>query len=86
MDIVDSKKINLIIKCPHCEDFIEIEVLNCKIFRHGVFKNNGQNIPPHSSKANCDSYITNNLIYGCGKPFKIIVDGDKYIVEICDYI
>ena len=44
------------------------------------------NYNPHANKYLCDYYIYNNLIYGCGKPFKIIVNGEKLIVEICDYI
>ena len=75
-----------IIICPHCNEFIIIEKLNCGIFRHGIFKENGQQIPPHSSKEHCDNYINNGVIYGCGKPFKIILKNDIYTVEICDYI
>lgn len=81
-----SDNLNLIITCPHCNDPILIDQLNCKIFRHGVLKINGEQINPHSSKSECDNYITNNLIYGCGKPFIIIETGDNYKVEICDYI
>jgi hypothetical protein len=75
--------LNLIVTCPHCNIPIIIDELNCKIFRHGVFKNTNQQINPHASKIECDDYITNDLIYGCGKPFKII---DNNNVEICDYI
>ncbi len=77
----------LIINCPHCDGSIIIIELNCKIFRHGVFKNTGNQIGPHSSKEECDQYIKQNLIYGCGKPFQIIEDNDnKYKAVICDYI
>ena len=75
--------INLIITCPHCNDPIIIDQLNCKIFRHGVFKNTNQQINPHSTKLECEYYLINDLIYGCGKPFQII---DNNIVQICDYI
>ena len=81
-----SEKFNLIISCPHCSDPILIDQLNCKIFRHAVLKNNGKQINPHASKLECDNYITNNLIYGCGKPFIIIESENEYKVEICDYI
>ena len=81
-----SNKINLIITCPHCNDLILIDQLNCKIFRHGIFKNTNQQINPHSSKSECDHYITNNLIYGCGRPFRIIESENNFTVEICDYI
>ena len=81
-----DKSLKPIIQCPHCNDFIVIQELNCCIFRHGIFKETGQQINPHANKYLCDYYIYNNLIYGCGKPFKIIVNGEKLIVEICDYI
>ena len=71
-------------KCPHCH--IDIEVLknqiNCKIFRCGIFKNSCKQIPPHTKKLECDRLVKENLIYGCGKPFKF--NGKK--IEICGYI
>ncbi len=33
-----------IVLCPHCMEYIEILELNCKIFRHGVFKDSGKQI------------------------------------------
>ena len=63
-----------------------IEELNCRIFRHGVFIKTNEQIPPHSSKKECEYYIKNNLIFGCGKPFKIIEVNNKLIPEICGYI
>jgi hypothetical protein len=84
---MSNNKINLVINCPHCNDLILIEELNCKIFRHGVIKSTNQQINPHASKAECDNMILNNLIYGCGKPFKInIIDNINFKAEICDYI
>jgi sarcosine oxidase delta subunit len=74
----------LIIICPYCNEIIIIEELNCCIFRHGVLKTNMEQINPHSSEEKCKYYINNNLIYGCGKPFKINVD--NLTVEKCDYI
>jgi len=77
----------IIVLCPHCEEYIEVLKLNCCIFRHGVFKHNGKQIDPHCKKDLCDKYINENLIYGCGKPFKIIKDENgNFIPEICDYI
>jgi len=77
-----ENKLNIVVNCPHCNDLIIIEQLNCKIFRHGVLKSNNTQIDPHMSKKDCDDYINNNLIYGCGKPFKIIENK----TEICGYI
>lgn len=76
----------MIINCPHCNEYIEIIELNCGIFRHGVYKSNDEQIDPHLSKENCDYLFNNNLIYGCSKPFQIIIDENKIEVKICDYI
>ncbi len=76
-----------IIICPHCDYLVSIEKLNCGIFRHGIMKNTGKQIDPHTNKTICDELKSQNLIYGCGKPFQIIVDqSGKYTISICDYI
>ena len=90
-----------IFNCPHCNGIIIVEKLNCGIFRHGIFISNGQQIPPHEKKELCDYYAEHQLIYGCGKPFRIIQKipndkivetnetdetDDKYFIEICEYI
>ena len=78
---------NIFLSCPHCNLFVHIEQINCGIFRHGVFKINGTQINPHASKESCDFYVKNDLILGCGKPFKIIQNqDDTFIAVICDYI
>lgn len=88
----DTNTVNLVVECPHCKEPVLIEKLNCCIFRHGVLKNNEKQIEPHASKDLCDYYVKNDLIYGCGKPFKVILnensinDDDKLIAVICDYI
>ena len=84
--------VDLVVECPHCGDPILIEKLNCCIFRHGVFKENGSQMDPHTPKKLCDYYVEKELIIGCGKPFKIIKnvnsknDDDKFVAIICDYI
>lgn len=72
-------------KCPHCDENIIIlqKDINCGIFRHGVFKNSMVQLNPHASKDECDRVLKENLIYGCGKPFRIT--HDKKLI-ICDYI
>jgi len=77
---------NIISVCPHCKDYVLIEQLNCKIFRHGSIKLTGQQIPPHSNKQICDYLYKNNLIYGCGKPFEIIINNNSLETRVCDYI
>jgi hypothetical protein len=61
-----------ILACPHCQEYVIIEKLNCGIFRHGIYKRNGKQIPPHSSKEICDNLIKTNTIYGCGKHQNIL--------------
>lgn len=78
---------NIFVTCPHCSDFILIEQINCAIFRHAILKSNGQQINPHETEENCNYLIKNDLIFGCGKPFRIITnDINMYIAIICDYI
>ena len=74
--------------CPHCSDIIQIDPkeLNCRIFRHAVFKHNGQQLDPHAKKEECERVYQEKLIYGCGKPFKISkIDGTETISK-CDYV
>lgn len=79
-----------IIECPHCKEMVIIEKLNCGIFRHGIFKQSGKQMDPHAPKEICDQYIKNKQIYGCGKPFRIVVleeSGTATVqVETCEYI
>ena len=78
---------NIVIQCPHCGIYTELIKLNCRIFRHGVFKSNGKQIDPHCKKELCDKYVRDDLIFGCGKPFKIVEDScGNFIPIICDYI
>ncbi len=81
---------NFVVECPHCKEPVLIEQVNCAIFRHGVQKDNFQQIGPHASKEECVNFINNNLIYGCGKPFKLEKNYDNkennYVAVICDYI
>jgi hypothetical protein len=80
----------LIIKCPHCEDYIIIKKINCGIFRHGVVIKTGKQMDPHACKKLCDHYSKKKCIYGCGKPYQIIEEKEKeegkYTAIICDYI
>ena len=74
----------LILECPNCENFIQIykKDINCKIFRHAVYKHNGESIDPHSSKEIIEEFKEKEIIYGCGIPLKYI--DNKLIV--CGYI
>jgi hypothetical protein len=70
------------VKCPHCDVTIQIIEVNCAIFRCGQYKNTGKQLNPHASKELCDSVFAQGLIFGCGKPFKLI----NGLAEKCDYI
>jgi len=72
--------------CPNCKEYFLMKKLNCGIFRHGIFIANRTQIDPHCPKDVCDYYTKNNLIYGCGKPFRVIIINNKFEAEICDYI
>ena len=77
----------IIVTCPHCNCLVVIEKLNCCIFRHGILKSNGTQIPPHLNKEECDRLSANNLIEGCGKPFFVKKDENNlYFAKVCEYI
>ena len=78
----------IVVFCPHCNNVIQIyrNEINCAIFRHGVFKQTGIQMNPHLPKIVCDILISRDLIFGCGKPFKLTKDNENYKAEICDYI
>jgi len=81
-----------VVECPHCHLLVWIEAVNCAIFRHGVFRDTHDQVPPHASKTECDDLVARDLIVGCGKPFRVAtVDGDananaNAIAVVCDYI
>lgn len=96
--ITDSTTNNYIFKCPHCDLLIEVptDQVNCHIFRHGFLYNKDSNgmiqllnqMNPHTPKDECERLKSNDLIIGCGRPFKFVRDisTSNYRVEICDYI
>ena len=75
----------IIVSCPHCSQLIEIVELNCCIFRCGIYQENGEQLPPHLPKIECDRLAENGLIYGCGKPFLVKLE-EEYVAIVCDYI
>lgn len=78
--------------CPHCildgvSDYeatmcVAPDQINCKIFRHGHLVQSGQQIPPHTSRRQCDSLMERGLATGCARP--VYFDGVN--VLICGYI
>jgi hypothetical protein len=78
----------IVVECPNCQNQIQIfrNEINCAIFRHGILKSNGEQIGPHTPKQECEALVLNKLIYGCGKPFRLVNNNNVYNAEICDYI
>lgn len=79
-------------ECPHCTGHIIIlkQDINCAIFRHGIYKT-GQLVNPHATKEECDRLVSEDLVLGCCKPFKLVQDVDSnknqiYKIEACEYI
>jgi hypothetical protein len=70
--------------CPHCGQMCEVprDLIRCTIFRHAVFKQNMQFVPPHAPKAECDRWIREGLVWGCGRPFRF----DGRTVSVIGYI
>lgn len=79
-----------IYQCPHCNLFILVQQheVHCRIFRHAVFKGDMKQVNPHASKENCERYVSEDLVFGCAKPYEMYkaqtVSG--WAVRPCDYI
>ena len=80
----------IIVVCPHCNELAQIykNEINCRIFRHGVYKANMQQKNPHMPKQECERLIQSNQIVGCGKPFRVVngPNGIEKVAVVCDYI
>ncbi len=73
-----------VFECPHCDGVVVVNIheVNCQIFRHAVLKQNGEQINPHAPQQECDYLFVNDLVWGCGKPFRVTYP----TVDKCDYI
>lgn len=85
---ISNGELYFVFSCPHCLGTIIVHnnETRCCIFRHGVFKNNFQQMNPHTSKDDCERFVTNGEIEGCGKPFRFVFSYPDNYVEKCDYI
>ena len=73
------------VSCPMCNTTIEIphNQINCKIFRCGAYRKPGSPpINPHTSEVECNRLVQENLIWGCGKPFRF----DGKTIQPCGYL
>jgi hypothetical protein len=70
--------------CPHCGGAIVVapQDVACAIFRHAVFKESGEPIPPHAPKEECERLVAAGLVYGCAGPLRLA--GAGFVA--CDYI
>jgi hypothetical protein len=83
----------IVFKCPHCQTdensqyyiIVYLNEINCAIFRHGVYKDSGNQISPHTSKNECDKLAKENKIVGCGKPYEIVKINTEYKIQKCEY-
>jgi len=80
----------LVFACPQCGGTVVVQrsEVNCKIFRHGVFRATGEPVPPHASEAECSEWTKTESIWGCGKPFHLVPDSDTgaLVAKTCGYI
>lgn len=89
MSKIEKNESTIITNCPHCKLIVVVnqKEINCAIFRHGVLKDTGKQIDPHSSKEICDCLAKEGKIYGCGKPFKLVRKNSfEWEALKCEYI
>ena len=79
---------NVLVLCPNCKlmIFVYLKEFNCRIFRHGIYKKNMQQIDPHLPKTECNRLKREDLIIGCGKPFMLVNTVSGIIARKCEYI
>ena len=68
--------------CPNCGILIDVQEMNCKIFRCGIYKKDGKQIDPHLNEEECKRL--KGFIWGCGKPF--CYSDEKRSMVVCEYI
>lgn len=75
----------MFIVCPYCGDYVEINIVRCGKFIHGVNKKTRKPVNPHTSVIDCERFIRKGLIYGCGQPFQLTLEGEQYIASKAPY-
>lgn len=72
-------------QCPHCKLWTEVhkQDINCKIFRHAVYKKDFKPINPHASLEQVKKI--RNQIIGCGGPHMLVPINDTWIVKSCSW-
>lgn len=78
---------DLVMQCPHCQDYVLIAAINCQIFRHAFIAATGEQLPPHTSQSECERLFQGGALFGCGKPFRIVKnEHNELCTVICGYI
>ena len=79
---------DIVVCCPHCNQYVAIKKINCGIFRHAYYILTNKQIDPHMSEKNCMELIRKKKIYGCGFPFRVVNDNgnNDYKAIKCDWI
>ena len=71
--------------CPRCGLYIYVEELNCGIFRCATLKQSFRRVNPHTPFEVIEKLLKEDLIYGCGAAFKLVIEDGKYISSLCSY-
>ena len=82
----NNKREPFMICCPSCSEQIIVSKVKCGIFRHGVYKNTGKQMNPHSDEERCNYLVTSDKIWGCGMPFRVVEKEGGFIAIDCEYI
>lgn len=73
-----------LVACPHCKGMVEVESLNCGIFRHAIRAKPGEKPvqEPHAKEATLEEWKKKGWLLGCGLPF--VIDKKTHQVKAVD--
>jgi hypothetical protein len=74
--------------CPWCKELVVVrpQDVACRTFRHAEFKGKAGRfrfVNPHAPQAECERWVREDLIVGCGKPFRLEAQAKR--VSKCGY-
>lgn len=77
-----------VFECPHCSHLVQVSKadLNCRVFRHAVYKKNGRPINPHASEQQCKELVSSGKVHGCAGPFRIVDREARLFAVACEYV
>ena len=65
------------LRCPYCKNLIILNKIVSSYMRHGILKHEKKLIHPGMSDGMAMNLARLNLIYGCGKKYKICIKLQK---------